>query len=285
MASTTHLYPICSKVWRAGTVFLGNVLLGSVLLMLPLASHAQTTDDGTSNPTEEPTPTEEPGTSTPTEESGNTDSAEDVDSADSPGSVDPLADNARFECQVYERQFTVMYLPESQPGQAYPWAVPGDMGGGWSAERRCYEISDRLERYRPEGLSELSTGIENGYDIVCAKTDQNPNLCQIILTVPPGQDSLVTRDRVFENLTLADSGVSTTGVNTFTASEDNNNLLGQIGEALGGLSGNDLGSALGFSNNDIDLKPYLDASDGGTGEYLQDRAVTPGRQLNPENFR
>ncbi|MEO1404826.1 MAG: hypothetical protein AAFV72_26795, partial [Cyanobacteria bacterium J06635_1] len=117
------------------------------------------------------------------------------------------------------------------------------------------------------------------------RTDQNPGLCQIILTVPPGQDSVVTRDRVFENLTLADGGVSTTGVNTFTASEDNNNLLGQIGEALGGLSGNDLGSALGFSNNDIDLKPYLDASDGGTGEYLQDRAVTPGRQLNPENFR
>ncbi|MEM8808534.1 MAG: COP23 domain-containing protein [Cyanobacteria bacterium P01_G01_bin.38] len=281
MVSKTQSHPIYSMVWRASTVLLSGAFLGGALLMLPLASQAQTADDGTVTPPEESTPPEEPGPATP--ESDNPDATADTDSAGSPDAADPLADNARFECQINEGRFTVMYLPESQPGQAYPWAVPGDMGGGWSAERRCYEISDRLERYRPEGLSELSTGIENGYDIVCARTDQNPGLCQIILTVPSGQDSLVTRDRVFENLTLADGGVSTTGVNTFAASD--NNLLGQIGEALGGLSGDDLGSALGFSNSDINLKPYLDASDGGTGEYLQGRSVTPGRQLNPENFR
>ncbi|NEP17779.1 MAG: hypothetical protein F6J97_12885, partial [Leptolyngbya sp. SIO4C1] len=97
--------------------------------------------------------------------------------------LEPLPDDARFECQIHERQFTVMYLPESQPDQAYPWAVPEAMGGGWSAERRCFEISDRLERYRPEGLQELRTGIENGYDTVCATTEQNPDLCQIVFTV------------------------------------------------------------------------------------------------------
>ncbi|MEO0459186.1 MAG: COP23 domain-containing protein [Cyanobacteria bacterium P01_A01_bin.114] len=253
MATPTRSYPIRSTAWRAGTW-----LLGSALLLLPLSGHAQTTGEGT------PAPTEESETSDP---------------------VDSLPDDARFECQVYERQFTVMYTPESQPDQAYPWAVPGDMGGGWSAERRCYEISDRLERYRPEGLSELSTSIENGYNIVCARTDQNPSLCQIILTVPPGQDAVVTRDRVFENLTLADGGVSTTGVNTFTES-GSIDILGQISEVLGGnLPSDSLGSTLGFGRGDINLKPYLAPSDGGTGEYLRGQGVTPGRRLNPENFR
>ena len=187
-----------------------------------------------------------------------------------------LPSDARFECQLSNGEFTVMYLPESQPDQAYPWATPADMGGGWTAENRCYTISERLEAYRPEGLTELQVGIENGYDIVCATTEQEPGLCKIVFTVPPGQNPVVTRDRVFENLALADSGTDTTVVNTFTGSS---NILGQITDAFG-LS---FPSSTAPNRDGINLKPFLDANDGGTGTALSRPAAS--RTLNPDSFR
>lgn len=199
------------------------------------------------------------------------------DAAEEP--VSTLPEDVRFECQLHQGAYTVMYLPESQPERAYPWATPGDMGGGWTAENRCFTIAERLESYRPEGLAELLVGAENGYDIVCATTEQVPGLCKIVFTVPPGQDPLATRDSVFENLTLADGGNDTTIVNTYTGTS-NNNILGQISEAIN----IPLPGAFTPESDAINLKPFLDPADGGTGSALRSTAPR-SRQLNPDNFR
>jgi len=190
--------------------------------------------------------------------------------------------DVRFQCQLLDGQYTVMYLPENQPESAYPWATPRAMGGGWTAENRCFTISDRLEAYRPEGLAELQTGTENGYDTVCATTEQFPNLCKIVFTVPPGQNPTITRDRVFENLALADGGNDTTIVNTYTAS-NSNGLLGELSNVINNFPLP--GAPAATSRNDsINLKPFLAPSDGGTGTALRAPAST-GRTLNPDNFR
>ncbi len=199
------------------------------------------------------------------------------------GSSELPDDDVRFECQLFNGQYTVMYLPESQPGQAYPWATPTALGGGWTAETRCFTISDRLEAYRPEGLAELQVGTENGYDIVCATTEQIPGLCKIVFTVPPGQNPVATRDLVFENLTLADGGTDTTIVNTYTGS-GGIDVLGQIGEALGTTIGFPLPTARSSYSNGINLKPFLDRADGGTGTAIKS-STAPSRILNPDRFR
>jgi hypothetical protein len=187
----------------------------------------------------------------------------------SPDSL-PAETSTRFVCQFQNGAYTVMYQPESQPGAFYPWATPQAMGGGWSEERRCVEISRRLEEYRPDGLLELQTGIENGYDIVCATTERNSS-CRIVFTVPQGQDPIVTRDRVFENLAVANSGQDTSAVNTFTG-RDGSRLL----DVLGREFGIDIPSLPGMETRSpntrregIDLRPFLDPSDGGTGAQIQ----------------
>jgi hypothetical protein len=141
------------------------------------------------------------------------------------------------------------------------------MGGGWSADRRCQEISRRLESYRPDGLLEMRTATENGYSIVCATTEKNPT-CRIVLTVPQGQDPIITRDRVFANLTTADSGQQTTAVNTFA--ERDRSLQGI------GLPTDITGIMNRPRPSGIYLKPFLDPADGGS--------ASPAR-LNPNNFR
>ncbi|MBD1852512.1 COP23 domain-containing protein [Leptolyngbya sp. FACHB-711] len=188
----------------------------------------------------------------------------------SPSPTTTPTTDTRFTCQMMNGQYTVMYNPQSQPGEAYPWAAPGQMGGGWSADRRCQEISRRLEFYRPDGLLELQTAVENGYNTVCVTTEQVPG-CRIVLTVPEGQDPISTRDRVFANLSTADGGQNTAAVSTYRG-DGAGSLLNQIGQAVG----LDLSSLTGTgtrtrssSRSGINLRPFLDPADGGTGTRLR----------------
>lgn len=189
--------------------------------------------------------------------------------------------DVRFSCQTVNGQSTVMYNPQSQPGKYYAWANPTALGGGWSPERRCNEISRRLEFYRPDGLLELQTGVENGYNTICVTTEALSS-CRIVLTVPPGQNPVATRDRIFNNLLVADSGEQTTAVTAYQ--DSGNGILNQIGQALGVELG---GSTARRSPSSINLRPFLDTADGGTGARLQDSSPAggSGARLNPGNFR
>lgn len=185
-----------------------------------------------------------------------------------------LAD-VRFGCELVDGQNTVMYYPEGDLDQGQAWATPIQLGGGWTPERRCNEISRRLEFYRPDGLQELTTGTENGYNTVCVTTERNAS-CRIVLTVPPGQDPIATRDRVFENIAVADSGQRTEAVTTFR-NNGVGDLLNQLGDALNlDLPGRTRPATRPSSPVEtlespraIDLRPFLDPSDGGTGERLR----------------
>jgi hypothetical protein len=228
-------------------------------------------------PTENPTNTSDP---TPT---------------DTPSDVE-VSSVQRFSCQIENGQYVVMYQPKSQPDRYFPWAQPSAMGGGWSPERRCYEISRRLESYRPDGLVELRTSTENGYNILCATTEKRSD-CRIVLTVPVGDDPNLVRDRVFGNLTTADSGQPTTAVPTFVEG-DRNVINSKVPELLGIPDTSELGnlpnqilglpdtvSTTGYRGNGIYLKPFLDPADGGTGTALVNGIRRDRNQLNPNNFR
>jgi Circadian oscillating protein COP23 len=165
----------------------------------------------------------------------------------------------RFSCQNNGGVPTVMYQPESQPDRAYPWAVPGAMGGGWTPEARCREIANRLESYRPDGLTEMGTAVQNGLNTICVTTERVAG-CRIVLTVPQGQDPIGTRDRIFNNLASADDGQAIQGVNTL-AGQSGNDLLGGLGN-LFGLPG---GKA---KTRNLNLRPFLSTQDGGTGTKM-----------------
>ena len=205
-----------------------------------------------------------------------------INQPNSPSSPPPTSISSadtRFTCQLVNNEYTVMYSPESQPNQAYPWAIPSELGGGWTPKKRCDAITSRFETYRQDGLLELSTGVENGYDTICVTTQLDPTDCRLILTVPPGQDPKLTRDLIFDNLLVADDGQQTQGVYTFGDSQSGGNILDEVGKVIGGNSGN---NASRRSPKNINLKPFLDPADGGTGQRLTKSSSVPARPNNSD---
>lgn len=192
--------------------------------------------------------------------------------------------DTRFTCELNNGEYTVTYYPESQPDQGYPWAIPSELGGGWTPERRCNEITSRFETYRQDGLLELSTGVENGYNTICVTTQLDPTDCRLILTVPPGQDPQLTRDLIFDNLLVADDGQQTQGVYTFGDTQSQGNILDEVGKVVGGISGRNNPPRKPSSPGAINLKPFLDPADGGTGQQLtRGNSVSPSARPSNSN--
>ena len=183
----------------------------------------------------------------------------------------------RFQCEMMDSQSTVTYRPVDRPGDRYPWALPSTMGSNWNATKRCTEIARRLEDYRRDGLKELRTEVKNQYDTVCVTTEKNSE-CRIVFTIPKGQDAIATRDSVFRNLTVADSGQQTVGVNTFADGGNNglNGILGNILPAIGSNPGaTPVAPTRAVPKDSIDLRPFLSIKDGGTATKLRAPVVKP----------
>ena len=186
---------VFKQVWRTASL----VLFGSNLV---IASSVQAMPDWL-NQIRFPgsTPTQSVSQSSTTPRSTTPSSTTPSSTSTSPAPANSQLSDVRFSCQTANGQPTVMYNPQSQPGKYYAWATPTSLGGGWTPERRCNEISRRLEFYRPDGLLELQTGVENGYNTICVTTEAMSS-CRIVLTVPPGQNPVAIRDRIFNNLSL-----------------------------------------------------------------------------------
>jgi hypothetical protein len=197
-------------------------------------------------------------------------------------SVPSGGNQTRFMCESMDSQSTVTYHPVDRPGDRYPWAVPSTMGSTWNASKRCTEIARRLEEYRRDGLKELRTEVKNQYDTVCVTTEKNSE-CRIVFTIPKGQDAISTRDSVFRNLTMADSGQTTTGVNTF-ADGGNNNLNSILGNILPNIGTNPGVNApnpvRALPKDSIDLRPFLSIKDGGTATKLRAPVAKPQPKNN-----
>ena len=191
-------------------------------------------------------------------------------SPDSTSATTNLNRDRRFSCQYLNGEYTVTYHPKSQPGQIYPWAVPNKLGGGWTPRLRCLEISRRLELYRPDGLLELRADVVNSYEVLCVTTQKNPS-CRIVLTVPPDQNAERVRDRVFENLILANKGQQTQAINTYTDGKQNTQLFEQLGQILNLRLSSQTTSS---KPKHLDLRPFLDRFDGGTGTQLNPNIST-----------
>lgn len=93
-------------------------------------------------------------------------------------------------------------LASTNDGRSVPmirWTSNTFDAAGWTAERRCQEVSQRFETYRQQGrLAFVTTGRINGQPVICtAPRDRGP--CDgLLYTLKPGQDPTLALRRLFD---------------------------------------------------------------------------------------
>lgn len=64
---------------------------------------------------------------------------------------------------------------------------------GWSAQRRCEQVSSRFEQLRLDGkLKYLTTGRINGQPVICSTSSKGGSCDGLLYTLKPNQDPVAT---------------------------------------------------------------------------------------------
>lgn len=78
----------------------------------------------------------------------------------------------------------LMVIYTSNTGKSYIWFTLSPLGI-YSSNDRAIIIANRLEAYRQQKMIEVAWGTLNSQSIICARTQEKPNDCQTIVTLPP----------------------------------------------------------------------------------------------------
>ncbi len=115
--------------------------------------------------------------------------------------------NTRFSCTLQPDTktgrdiWTVMY---SKDNEQIPWLrMVNSFGNDWNTARRCEEITERLERFREDGLTGF--GYRTNPDtpnqsVICAYTQIAPENCNLLVTLKPGADGYESLSKMLEAL-------------------------------------------------------------------------------------
>lgn len=87
---------------------------------------------------------------------------------------------------TFVREFTNGGIPNNKP--IIRWVSDFGKEGGYNQQKRCEEVSNRLQDYSNRGLlNYITTGKENGLDTICvAKDKKRGGSCLILWTLKPG---------------------------------------------------------------------------------------------------
>lgn len=92
------------------------------------------------------------------------------------------------------------------------WTSRVFSGSGWSAERRCQEVSSRFEQFRQQGrLRYITTGRMRGQSVLCTAQSRSGGCDGLLYTLKPGQDPSVTLARLLELRVKARGPLNETG--------------------------------------------------------------------------
>lgn len=92
------------------------------------------------------------------------------------------------------------------------WTSRVFSGSGWTAERRCQEVSSRFDQFRQQGrLRYITTGRMRGQSVLCTAQSMAGACDGLLYTLKPGQDPSATLARLLELRVKARGPLNETG--------------------------------------------------------------------------
>jgi hypothetical protein len=104
-----------------------------------------------------------------------------------------------FFCDTSGDVPTTVYL--NKQGIQEPWIKWSSdyfTDSGWTPEKRCGEVSNRLETYRVnQQLRYVTSGVVNNQKVICVAASQGAPCGGIIYTLKPEQDAIAALNNLF----------------------------------------------------------------------------------------
>ncbi len=105
------------------------------------------------------------------------------------------SNQTQFVCREAFDQVTNQRIPTT-----YAWTERGKiavvrwtsvLGGGWTPERRCQEVSPRFQRaYQNGSIRYLTNGTVNGQRAICTAREEGGSCQDLLLTLRPEDDAI-----------------------------------------------------------------------------------------------
>ncbi len=114
-------------------------------------------------------------------------------------STSAASNTVTFTCSQIEGVPATVVQTSKGDVPVIKWVSNYFVNSGWTAERRCNEVSARFQEYHSQGkLKYLTTGIKNGQNVVCV-TQQDKGSCEdLLFTLKAGSNPGKTLERLLD---------------------------------------------------------------------------------------
>jgi len=112
-----------------------------------------------------------------------------------------------FECQFKQGRYTTVATKAGKSVDFFIWNSDRFIAAGYSNERRCSLVSERLESYSSAGeLKQLTHGIMNGEKVICTALTNKGRCHKLVYTLHPEDNA---KDKLQALISFAKGNVST----------------------------------------------------------------------------
>jgi len=103
-----------------------------------------------------------------------------------------------FSCKMVSGAWTTLVNESSQPErQIIRWTSPTG-GPGYTPERRCKEVTNRMNDYFSKSGQFITYGIKNEQNVICTTDGQGKDCLKLLYTLKPNQDPKGTLEDLFQ---------------------------------------------------------------------------------------
>ena len=103
-----------------------------------------------------------------------------------------------FSCKMFSGAWTTFVNESGKPEkQMIRWTSEFGALAGYTPERRCKEVTNRMNKYVSESGQYITHGTMNNLNVICTTDDLGKDCLHLLYTLKPDQDPKLTLEDLF----------------------------------------------------------------------------------------
>ena len=121
-----------------------------------------------------------------------------TDSSKKAENITNTSSQVSFTCEIVTGVPTTVIKTNQGKRQFIRWVSTDFSSSGYTPQKRCEEVTEKMNKYFTQGLLYITNGIMDKQPVICV-TDKKGNGCiDVLYTLKPGQDAKSTLEDLFQ---------------------------------------------------------------------------------------